>query len=134
MSGTSTASVTVGPPLTLTTPLPDSVTRSAGVTLNWTGGNASDLVQITGGVHLHRHRHRPRDHHHSFICLTTAGARTFTVPAAVPTQLPATDNGSLFVSSGAQPLNFTASLKAGGSIDAGSFGSFVGVGGAPAYK
>ncbi|MEO8594410.1 MAG: hypothetical protein ABI759_13920 [Candidatus Solibacter sp.] len=133
--GNFTASVTVGSPLTLTTPLPDSVTRSAGVTVNWTGGNASDVVQITGGGSTSTGTGAARvTTTTSFICLTTAGVRTFTVPPAVLTQLPATDNGSLFVSSGAQPLNFTASLKAGGSIDAGSFGSFVGVGAAPAYR
>jgi hypothetical protein len=134
--GNFTASVTVGPPLTLTTPLPDSVTRSAGVTLNWTGGNASDLVQINGGTSTSVGTGTARvTTTKSFICVTTAGARTFTVPPAVLTQLDASDTGgSLFVSSGVQPLNFTAPLKAGGNIDAGSFGSFVGVGGSPAYK
>jgi uncharacterized protein (TIGR03437 family) len=134
--GNFTASVTIGSPLTLTSPLPDTVTRSAGVTLNWTGGNASDLVQITGGTSTSVGTGTSRvTTSKSFICQTTAGARTFTVPPAVLTLLDAADTGgSLFVSSGAQPLNFTAPLKAGGNIDAGSFGSFVGVGGSPAYK
>ena len=105
------------------------------MTVNWTGGNASDVVQISGGGSTSTGTGTARvTNSTSFVCLTTAGARTFTVPPAVLNQVPATDTGSLFVSSGAQPLNFTASLKAGGSIDAGSFGSFVGVGGSPAYR
>jgi hypothetical protein len=38
------------------------------------------------------------------------------------------------VSSGNNSATFTAPLKAGGSIDAGYFGSFLGIGGAPAYQ
>ena len=69
-----------------------------------------------------------------FICITTAGQGTFTVPASILTQLPASAQGTLFVSSGNNSASFTASLKAGGSIDVGYFGSFLGIGGAPAYQ
>jgi hypothetical protein len=48
--------------------------------------------------------------------------------------LPASAQGTLFVSSGNNSASFTASLKAGGSIDVGYFGSFLGIGGAPAYQ
>ncbi|HXA48835.1 MAG TPA: hypothetical protein VNV86_00955, partial [Candidatus Acidoferrum sp.] len=46
--GAFNASITIGSPLTITGGLPTSVNRNAGMTLNWTGGNSSDLVEIIG--------------------------------------------------------------------------------------
>ena len=134
--GTFTTSVTIGTPLTLSAPLPTTVVRSAGLTLNWNGGNATDLVEIFGGSATSTGSGSTLvTTSTSFVCLASAGDRTFTVPASVLTQLPATaQGGSLVVASGVTPSTFTASLKAGGSIDAGSFSSFVGIGGSPAYQ
>ena len=122
--GTFSTSITIGTPLTLTAPLPDTVTRSAGLTLNWTGGNATDQVEIIGGTSVTTGTGASAvTDSASFICLTTADQRTFTVPASVLTQLPAADTGSLAVASGVIPATFTASLKAGGNIDGGPFSS-----------
>jgi uncharacterized protein (TIGR03437 family) len=133
--GTFSTSLTLGSPLTITGGLPSTVNRSAGLPLNWTGGLASDIVDIVGlsftttGTGANAVSSGAE-----FICITTAGQGTFTVPASILTQLPASAQGTLFVSSGNNSASFTASLKAGGSIDVGYFGSFLGIGGAPAYQ
>ncbi len=133
--GTFNTSITLGSLLTLSSPLPDTVTRSAGLTLNWTGGNASDLVEIIGSSGTTTGTGSSAvTNSTTFICVTTAGQRTFTVPVAILTQLQPTATGLLSVASGVTPATFTASLKAGGSIDAGAFTSFVGIGGTPAYQ
>ena len=139
--GKFSTSLTLGSPLTLTNPLPATVTESAGLTLNWTGGNAADLVEIAGssstitgtGANL-------SSDSWTFICTTTAGAGTFTVPASVLTQLPkvaatsTTGGGFLEFASVVNPSTFTAPLTAGGSIDAGTFLSLIGFGGSVAYQ
>ena len=133
--GTFNTSITLGSPLTLSSPLPDTVVRSAGLTVNWSGGNASDLVEIIGGTSTTTGTGTNSVTNSStFICITNAGQRTFTVPASILTQLQPATTGSLIVASGVTPATFTASLKAGGSIDSGSFTSFVGIGGSPAYQ
>ena len=128
------AGVTVGAPLTITGGLPATVTRSAGLTLNWTGGLSSDLVEILG-----------TSNSTTFICFTTAGPGTFTVPASILTQLPAValtpngaSGGSLIVFSTINPTQgnglFTAPLTAGGSIDSGFFIPTVGTLATVAYQ
>ena len=98
-------------PLTVTGGLPNSVTRSAGVTLNWTGGNASDLVEIVGSSSTSTGSGTSTvTTTTSFICLTTAGAKTFTVPASVLNQLPAntgTATGLLEIASGNYSTTFS---------------------------
>jgi hypothetical protein len=135
--GSFNASITIGSPLTVTGGLPSSVTRSAGLTLNWTGGNPNDMVEIIGGASTSTGSGTSKvTTSTTFICLTTAGAGTFTVPASILTQLPATsgsDVGILEVASGTSNT-FTAPLKAGGSIDSGIFSSFVGTGNTPTYQ
>uniref|UniRef100_Q027H3 Uncharacterized protein n=1 Tax=Solibacter usitatus (strain Ellin6076) TaxID=234267 RepID=Q027H3_SOLUE len=130
--GTFNTSISVGSPLAVTGGLPSSVTRSNALTLNWTGGNASDLVEIVGGSSTSTGTGtNVVTTSTTFICLTTAGQKTFTVPASILQQLPATsgtNTGILEVASGTVGPNFSASLKAGGSIDAGTFSSFVGTG------
>jgi hypothetical protein len=72
-----------------------------------------------------------------FICITTAGSGTFTVPASILTQLPATtgtNTGILEVLSGNINTTFPATLKADGSAITGTFGSFVGVGSLATYQ
>ena len=136
--GTFNTSISLGSPLTVTGGLPTSVTRSNSLTLNWTGGNSSDLVEIVGGSSTSTGTGtNVVTTSTTFICLTTAGQKTFTVPSSILQQLPATtgtNTGSLEVASGTVGSNFTASLKAGGSIDAGTFASFVGTGAAVTYQ
>ena len=114
-------SITIGPPLVLSSPLPTTVTESAGLTLNWTGGNASDVVNITGATSTSTGTGANKvSTATGFVCTTTAGQKTYTVPPTVLTQLvPA--NGSLDVASGVGPVNFSATLKADGSNIPSSF-------------
>lgn len=134
------ASVTIGTPLTLTGGLPNTVVRSAGLTLNWTGGNPSDPVWISGSSAKNTGTPTsPVYDSWSFVCSTNAGAKTFTVPASILTQLPAvsgtTQDGSssLAVFSGVFS-NFTAPLTAGGNVDTAVFVSQVGSANSPAYQ
>jgi uncharacterized protein (TIGR03437 family) len=133
--GTFSTSLTLGSPLTITGGLPSTVNRSAGLPLNWTGGLASDIVDIVGLSYTTTGKGADAvSTGAEFICITTAGQGTFTVPASILTQLPASAQGSLLVSSGNNSVTFTAPLKAGGSIDAGYFGNFLGIGGVAAYQ
>ncbi|HWC96774.1 MAG TPA: hypothetical protein VG456_08495 [Candidatus Sulfopaludibacter sp.] len=136
--GKFTAAVTLGAPLTVTGGLPASVTRNAGLTLNWNGGNASDLVEIFGSSTSSASANATTT---SFVCITTAGQKTFTVPASILNQLPATGStgaGSLTVVSAVNPTSgngaFSAPLTAGGVIDAGFFLGLTGVGSTPTYQ
>ncbi len=132
--GSFSTSLTLASPLTITGDLPATITRSAGLTLNWNGGNPSDMVEIIGNSGTTTGTGSSAvTNTSSFICITTAGQRTFTVPASILNQLPATPTGFLIVASGVTPAKFTASWKAGGSID-GYFSSFLGIGSAPAYR
>jgi uncharacterized protein (TIGR03437 family) len=137
--GAFSATINIGSPLTITGGLPGTVVRNTGLTLNWTGGtNATDPVEIYGGTTTRTGAGASAViTTTTFVCLTMAGQKTFTVPASILNQLPATtgtgDTGSLGVATGAiQP--FSAPLKAGGSIDSGSIISFAGTGAAPKYQ
>jgi len=136
--GPFTTSLTLGTLLSITGGLPSTVNRGAGLTLNWTGGNSTDTVEIFGSSGTSTGTA-------SFVCITTAGAGTFTVPASILTQLPAvtaasisagTGSGSLGVFSFPVPAGnavFTASLTAGGSVT-GSFEALLGTSNTPAYQ
>jgi uncharacterized protein (TIGR03437 family) len=136
--GTFNTKITLASPLTVTGGLPSTVTRSAGLTVNWTGGNASDLVEIVGSTSATTGTGSSAVTSTStFICLTTAGQKTFTVPASVLNQLQATTSsnpGLLEVASGNLSTTFTAPLKADGSSIPGVFGSFIGTGATPTYQ
>ena len=133
--GSFSTSLTLGSPLIITGGLPSTVVRSAGLPLNWTGGNASDVVVIVGLSETTTGTGTSAvTSGAEFICTTTAGKGGFTVPASILTQLPVSTTGVLEVSSGNSSASFTAPLKAGGSIDAGYFGSYLGIGSAPAYQ
>ncbi len=136
-------SLTIGSPLTLNSPLPTTVTESAGLTLNWTGGNASDVVEIFGysgtgcGTGANQVANAA-----AFYCTTTAGQKTFTVPASILTQLPTvtagqisagTASGGLEVFSGVTPVSFSPTLTKGGTVPS-VFSSLIGVGGQAAYQ
>ena len=133
------AAVTLGTPLTVTGGLPASITRSAGLTLNWTGGNSTDLVEIFGSAGA-------TSGTATFSCITTAGAGTFTVPASILNQLPAvttaaisagTSVGFLGVFSGPNPTGsslFSAPLTAGGSISNATFLALLGIENTASYQ
>jgi uncharacterized protein (TIGR03437 family) len=138
--GPFSASINLGSALTITGGLPASVIRSAGFTLSWTGGNSTDVVDIIGSS-------GPSGNPTSYLCTTTAGAGTFTVPAFILQQLPAVTAGavasgtatsSLSVISGPNPANgdglFSAPLTAGGMIDGGTFFALLGIANAPSYQ
>ncbi len=134
--GRFSGSVTFGAPFTITGGLPSVVNRASGLTLNWTGGNPSDVVQILGSTATSTGNDSES---WSFVCTTTAGRGTFTVPSSILTQLPAAspDGGvagtSLMVLSGPN-ATFKAPLTAGGEIDNASFGGFMGFGSTPTYR
>ena len=131
-------SITLGSPLQITGGLPSTVVRNSGLTLNWTGGNASDPVQIFGSSSTSSGTGANTvTDTWSFFCNTTAGQKTFTVPASVLTQLPATsgnNQGFLAVSSSPAPSSFSAGLTAGGSIDQGFFLALIGSGALATYQ
>jgi uncharacterized protein (TIGR03437 family) len=138
-------SISIGPLFTLNNPLPTTVTESAGLTINWTGGNASDTVQINGssgtttGTGANEITTETE-----FICTTTAGQGTFTVPASILTWLPAITaaqvaagnaDGSLSVTSSATPrTSFNATLKTDGSNIPSFFSYSFGTSGQPLYQ
>ncbi len=131
------ASVTIGAPIVVTGGLPSTVNRSQGLPLAWTGGNANDILEIVGSSAAVSNGVTSGA---SFVCLTTAGAGSFTVPSSILSQLPAasttaagTGATSLTVSTGTI-ANFTAPLVAGGTIDFGVFVGSSGVGNSPTYQ
>jgi len=136
--GSFSTSLTLASPLTLTSPLPSTVNRSSPLTLNWTGGNATDLVQIIGSSSVTTGTgNNAVTSTTEFICLTTAGQKTFTVPSSVLIQLPASPAGSsgiLEVASGNQSATFSPTLKSNGSAIPSTFGSFLGIGDTPTYQ
>jgi hypothetical protein len=141
----SNISLTLGPPLSLNSPLPTAVTESAGLTLNWTGGNASDVVGIMGysGTISNFATVNEVDNLTEFLCTTTAGQKTFTVPASILIQLPIltpaqvaahTGTGFLEVLSGPPAVSFNATLKKDGSAIPSTFSAFVGTSGGVTYQ
>jgi uncharacterized protein (TIGR03437 family) len=127
--------ITLGAPLNLIGGLPSTINRGSGFTLNWTGGNPSDLVEIIGSSSTTSGTGASAiTDIWSFICTTTAGVGTFTVGPSVTQQLPATTTGFLEFASAVNPSSFTAPLTAGGSIDSGTFLSLVGYGATVAYQ
>ena len=133
--GKFTASVSIGSPLTITGGLPTTIVRSQGIPLTWTGGNSTDIVEIFGSSQTSSTAQAT-----SFICITTAGQKGFTVPSSITNQLPASgaNLGSLDVFSTVNPTSgnglFTAPLTAGGNIDAGFFLALSGSGGQATYQ
>jgi uncharacterized protein (TIGR03437 family) len=133
--GPFTASINLGTPLTITGGLPATINRSTGLTLNWTGGNATDEVEIfgeSGGA----------SGFGTFVCIANAGAGTFTVPASILNQLPAVtaaglsagSTGLLGVFSTPSPVAFSAPLTAGGTINNALFLALLGIEGSAAFQ
>jgi uncharacterized protein (TIGR03437 family) len=139
------AQVTLPNPLTVTGGLPATVNRNSGLPIAWTGGNANDLVYISGDASTRTTSGTTVTvTGASFICLTNAGAGNFTVPSSILTQLPAVaasaSNGStaLTVASIVNPTasngTFTFKLVSDGSTQTGSFLSYVGTTNTPTYQ
>jgi hypothetical protein len=139
--GPFSASLNLGTLLTITGGLPSSVTRNSGLTLNWTGGNSTDFVEIFGVSGS------TSTGTATFGCITTAGPGTFTVPASILNQLPAvtaqaitagTGSGYLGVFSSPSPTAgsslFSAPLTAGGSISNATFLALLGIEGTASYQ
>jgi len=134
------ASLTLGSLLTITGGLPASVTRNSGLTLNWTGGNSTDVVEIfglSGSSSIGTA---------TFGCITTAGAGTFTVPASILNQLPAVTASAITAGTGTGYLGvfsspaaagsslFSAPLTAGGTISNATFLALLGVEATASYQ
>ena len=136
--GSFNTSLTLGSPLTLSAPLPTNVVRSSPLTLNWTGGIASNSVEIVGAVSTSTGTGATQvTTTTEFLCVTTVGAGTFTVPASILSQLPATTGtnvGILEVASFNTSATFSATLKADGSAIPSTFGSYIGIGTEPTYQ
>jgi len=139
--GSFTTSITLGAPLTIVGGLPTTVTESAGLSLSWTGGNASDLVGIVGySGTMTGTGNNAVTIATEFICTTTAGAGGFTVPASMLTQLPKSSSiaagtaaGFLEVISGPSPATFSPALTAGGTVPS-TFSAFVGSASTVSYQ
>ena len=146
--GAFTASLNLASPLTVTGGLPATVNRGAGLTLNWTGGNSSDIVEVIGGSSSSTKSGTNTTVTVSeFFCTTTAGQGGITVSSSLLNQLPAVTSTTLsggsygflevasFVNPGsAAKGNFTAPLTAGGNIDFGLFTALVGSYGLASYQ
>jgi len=146
--GPFTASLTLGTPLTVTGGLPSTVARSAGLTLNWTGGNPTDLVEIAGlAGTVSKVGTVTTTTGAEFICVTTAGPGTFTVPSSILSQLPAVTAAAITAGTGTSFLEvvstpvptsgngiFSAPLTAGGTISNATFLSLLGAFNTPAYQ
>ena len=99
--GAYTANLNFPSPLTWTNSASDgTVTRTQGVTVEWTGGADGTYVQISGDA-------ATTGFSASFVCDAPVSAHSFTVPPAVLLTLPA-GNGSLSVNNYTNPKSFTA--------------------------
>jgi hypothetical protein len=77
-----------------------TITRSAGATINWTGGSSGTFVSITGGA-------SSSSASGNFTCFAPVSAQTFTVPAYVLAAVPA-GSGNLSVANFTNYTPFTA--------------------------
>jgi len=141
--GSFNTSINIGTPLTVTGGLPTTVTRSQGFTLGWTGQNSTDNVEIIGYAGTTSGSGASAvTTATEFICTTTAGAGTFTVPASVTSQLPqvlaSTANGTGFleIASGPTPTAFSPTLASadGGGTIASTFSAQVSTGTSVIYQ
>ena len=111
--GAFTTSLTAAAPLTWTNMNAiTTVTRSQGVTVNWTGGDPNSFVQIYGSAFSGSSSDSVGGY---FYCTAPVSALTFKVPASVLLSLPATGSvsgmpipGSLSVTNYSNPKQFTA--------------------------
>jgi uncharacterized protein (TIGR03437 family) len=129
--GPFTASVVVPTQLEVTN-FPSVIDRSADLTLNYTGGDPGDVIEVIGEAAFYATESSPASGA-AFACYGTVGSGSFTVPASIVGQLPAvslgvienaTGFGSLTVIWGMAPPNSTlivAPLASGGTTSTGYF-------------
>jgi len=139
--GAFNTSLTLGTPLSLTTPLPTNVPRNQPLVLSWTGGIATDPVTIFGysGTTTGSGASAVTTAT-EFTCLTTAGTGGFTVPTSVLGQVPVTPAsaaggaGILSVGSGPPPSAFNATLKSSGAAINSTFSGTISFGSLATYQ
>jgi uncharacterized protein (TIGR03437 family) len=139
--GAFNASVTIGPRITVTPDLPGTINRGVPLTVAWTGGSPTDIVNVVGfsGVTVGGTSSSPVYDAGVFICTATASQGRVVVPAFVLSQLPITPPGGLVAGTGIGAITvlststpsqssgiFTAPLTAGGTVDTGLFLAAVG--------
>lgn len=133
-------SISMNPSLVITGGLPATIVRANGLTLAWTGGNASDTLTISGGSSQISGGNITGA---SFVCVTTVGQGGFTVPASILTQLAAvtaaqetngTADGSLSVGWGPAPVPFNATRVADGSTISSVLAAGFTIGGSAVYQ
>jgi len=132
--GKFSGSINVGTPLAVTGGLPTTVNRSQPLILSWTGGNASDPLEIIGTAASVSNGVTTST---TFICTTTAGAGTFTVPTSVLSQMPAASGagaGTLLELSTGNQVQLQIPLTAGGNLDFGIITASTGVAGTPTFQ
>ena len=84
--GAFSTSITLPPPITWTNQGQiNSIVRSSGFTVTWTGGDASQTVAIAGGSTNQKTKESG-----GFVCLAPATAGSFVIPANVLAALPVT--------------------------------------------
>ena len=104
-----------------------NVPRSSNLTVTWTGGDPNDMLLISGYAEVLDFANPANSTAQSFTCSVSVSVGTLTVGANMLKSLPAAPTpsatiaygGTLSISTGAT-ANFTAPLKAGGSLDAGA--------------
>jgi uncharacterized protein (TIGR03437 family) len=110
---------------TMTSPTPDApnpttVTRSNGLTVTWTGGQANGIIQLEG--------YNATDNTYSvgadFLCTVPAAAGTFTIPPSVLLAIPAGNFGGMELRSYMAPVNLTGTGLSVAFINA-WYGSFA---------
>jgi uncharacterized protein (TIGR03437 family) len=102
------ASITIPALPTMTSPPPDSatpfsVTRSSGLTVTWSGGLASGVIELEGFSATDN----TFTNGASFKCSVSAGSGTFTVPPSVLLAIPANNFSGLDFRPLVNPVNLT---------------------------
>jgi uncharacterized protein (TIGR03437 family) len=110
---------------TMTSPTPDApnpttVTRSNGLTVTWTGGQANEIIQLEGFNATDNTYNVGAD----FLCSVPAAAGTFTIPPSVLLAMPAGSFGGLELRSFVTPVSLTGTGLTVAFINA-WYGSFA---------
>jgi uncharacterized protein (TIGR03437 family) len=132
--GKFSGSITVGAPIVVTGGLPTTVNRRQPLPLSWTGGNATDPLEIVGTAGSVSNGVTTST---TFICTTTAGAGSFTVPTSVLSQMPAasgTNGGTLLEISTGNLVQVPMPLTAGGNLNLGIITAASGVASTPTFQ
>jgi hypothetical protein len=88
--------------------------------VNWTGGGGNDLVYVVGLSIPGGLLNAGNSPVGAFVCTALASARTFTVPSAIVSQLPAGE-GAVLLLSASQGSRPAIPLVRGGNIDSATF-------------